>query len=237
MNWLFEAYKWRALVRPVQPITLSQSYQSVLSGISLSIATPRALGDYAGRVLSLKGKQRLQALPLVGVARITQMVPTAAMGLFGIGYMWKYLPLRQPSVWMIVGGGLILSCMVILIPRIRKKWRQLPSFSTLLCVTALSFGRYFIFTTQFLLLLYICNVEATIDVLFAGVTWIFLVKSILPSLSTFADLGVRELSAVLFFEAAGVPIIPVVSASLLLWIVNLLLPSLLGLFAIFKTRV
>ena len=57
-----------------------------------------------------------------------------------------------------------------------------------------------------------------------------------PTFNFLSDLGVREASALLFFERFAVAIEPVILASLLVWIINLLIPTLLSLVFVSKLR-
>jgi uncharacterized membrane protein YbhN (UPF0104 family) len=67
-----------------------------------------------------------------------------------------------------------------------------------------------------------------------GVAFVFLVKSVIPTLF---DLGVREFSAVYFFSKFGFSPEPVMISSLILWIVNILIPSLVGTFLVFDLKI
>lgn len=43
-----------------------------------------------------------------------------------------------------------------------------------------------------------------------------------------SDLGIREFSAIYFFDHFGVDLVAVINASLTLWIINILLPTIIG---------
>ena len=65
----------------------------------------------------------------------------------------------------------------------------------------------------------------------------FLLKSLVPSLNALADVGVRELSATHLFGLLGQSALPVLSASLSLWVLNIALPSAAGLVLVPGVRV
>jgi hypothetical protein len=101
-------------------------------------------------------------------------------------------------------------------------------------VLLISFARYFIFTLQYILLLRIFDVILPVEIMFAGVSFVFIVRSVIPTLF---DLGVRESAAVLFFTFFTNAEENILFASLSLWVINLLIPSIIGLFLIFRLKI
>ncbi len=95
--------------------------------------------------------------------------------------------------------------------------------------------RYVIFTIQFTLVM-MALTTVPVFVIVAGVSWIFLAKSVLPGFNFLADLGIREFSAVFFFSALGHDTLPVVMASLLIWLINIAIPSLTGAVILLRQR-
>ena len=59
----------------------------------------------------------------------------------------------------------------------------------------------------------------------------------MPSLNALADVGVRELSATHLFGLLGEPVLPVLSASLSLWVLNIAVPSAIGLVFVLRLNV
>jgi hypothetical protein len=55
---------------------------------------------------------------------------------------------------------------------------------------------------------------------------VYYVKSIVP---TWFDFGIRELSSSYFFGNYNVPIQEIILASFMLWIINFIIPFLIGL--------
>jgi len=92
----------------------------------------------------------------------------------------------------------------------------------------LSFLRYLVFSFQFVILLKMFLPKLKLMDIFSGTTWIFLIKSIVPSFNFLLDLGIRELSALQFFESYGVREVNILAGTLSIWILNILFPSILG---------
>ena len=80
-----------------------------------------------------------------------------------------------------------------------------------------------------MIVLFIFLPEVSVFLSFSGGTYIFLAKSVLPTINFLSDLGIREYAAVTFFEKFNVPLVPTLSASLTLWILNILIPTLGGI--------
>jgi hypothetical protein len=70
----------------------------------------------------------------------------------------------------------------------------------------------------------------------AGISWIFLVKSTLPSFNFLSDFGIREFSGLVFFSLFAVSELEIVAASLFIWIINVMIPSIFGLTFVMKIR-
>jgi len=108
-------------------------------------------------------------------------------------------------------------------------------------VIGMSLLRYLVFTGQFLLLLKVFSVPVPF---FDGViitSLIFFVLSIVPTV-TLTELGIRDSAAVYFFgiwfsHSAGMSdsvLIGILSATTLLWVINLAIPAVIGTFFVFR---
>jgi hypothetical protein len=257
VNWGLEAWKWYRLARHLEPVTFGRSFRAVLVGLTLGFATPNRVGDYAGRIIELKSR-RVSALGAVFLGRYCQLVVTVLAGLAGLLYfvLRFYLNGYPAAEAGVVASGLLLGG-VVLVPLYRSRlllaalgvWRPLrrfrpalaimPTYPTraLHAVLAISGLRYGVFCLQFLLLLTAYGVTAPLGPGLAAVAGTFLFKSLVPSLNALADVGVRELSATHLFGLLAQPALPVLSASLSLWVVNIALPSAAGLLLVPGLRV
>lgn len=97
VNWGFEARKWQLLGQKLEPISFLQAYRAVMVGLTLGFITPNRLGDYAGRVLELKSRQRLEAIGAIFIGRFCQLVATVLAGSGGLLYFifmlgWQSYP-------------------------------------------------------------------------------------------------------------------------------------------------
>ena len=257
VNWGLEAWKWHRLARHLEPVTFGRSLRAVLVGLTLGFATPNRVGDYAGRILELKSR-RVSALGAVFLGRYCQLVATVLAGVAGLLYFLLKFYLRgYPAAGLGVGFSALLISAAVLVPLYRSRlllaalglWRPLRRFRPALAimptyparalhaVLAISGLRYAVFCGQFLLLLEAYGVASPLGPGLAAVAGTFLLKSLVPSLNALADVGVRELSATHLFGLLGQPALPVLSASLSLWVINIALPSAAGLLLVPGLRV
>ena len=257
VNWGLEAWKWYRLARHLEPVTFGRSFRAVLVGLTLGFATPNRVGDYAGRIVELKSR-RVSALGAVFLGRYCQLVATVLGGVAGLLYfLLKFYLKGYPAAGLGVAASAVLLSGLVLVPLYRSRlllaalgaWRPLRRFRPALAimptyparalhaVLAISGLRYAVFCGQFLLLLGAYGVGSPLGPGLAAVAGTFLLKSLVPSLNALADVGVRELSATHLFGLLGQPALPVLSASLSLWVINIALPSAAGLLLVPGLRV
>lgn len=250
VNWGFETRKWQLLGQKLEPLSFWRAYRAVMVGLTLGFITPNRLGDYAGRVLELKSRQRLEAIGAIFIGRFCQLVATVLVGGAGLLYFlfrfyWVHYPAASLSIiFLLLALNVILlllvfnaRAMVAFVTAIKPLKQFVPymaimasySSAEIMRLFLLSIGRYFVFMAQFILLLILYKVKLFAIEYVCGVSGTFFLKSVVPSVSLLSDLGVRELSAMYFFGLLGQERLQVVSASLSLWLLNIAVPSAVGL--------
>lgn len=249
INWLMEVLKWKYSLEPITHISISKATTGVLAGVALGFVTPHAVGDYFAKVFSLTHHNRKNALGLILVGRMIQMVPTAIFGLIAF-YIYSSesiaqieipISLSYPILSML---GLLLTILLLILymkrnhPKIRDYIQPVRKLGLKLIsfLVGLSILRYLIFSAQFLLLLSILGLKINVFMQFMGVAFMFLAKSILPTFNFLSDLGIREFSVALFFESQEMDVAPIIAAGLILWLINIALPAFIGLFFIPKLK-
>jgi len=256
LNWGLEAKKWQKLACKVEIINYRQAFRAVLVGISLGFVTPNRLGDYAGRMLELRTRQRLQAFGAIFLGRFCQLFWTVAGGSLGVlyfiflssgldycftfGLAISFLLLNSCFLVIFFHPGIMVTA-VAAVPVLNRFQRfiaiiGLYSKTELAVLLGLSGVRYVVFVSQFALLLYAFGVQIYWLQMALGIASTFLLKSVVPSFTAFTDLGMRELSAMYFFGLLQQNNLFVMSASLSLWFLNIALPSLLGLLFVWRLK-
>jgi uncharacterized membrane protein YbhN (UPF0104 family) len=264
VNYGLEAQKWRIMVRPFYPgLGLWQATLAVFAGMAAGVFTPNRIGEYAGRILYLQEGKRVEAIVATFVDRICQLLVTLLGGLAGLvalllvadeGLMEKILgdPLsRGVFVFLsMVLGGITLGLLLLpgrlarMIPAgwNRRAWIRKTRFALQHLdmrqvgkVLALSALRYFVFSTQYVLLMYVFQYEGGIAAGYWMVALIFLGKSVLPVMGIL-ELGVREAVALVVMVGFGSVEAVALGSTLMLYLVNILLPTVMGLVALQTLR-
>lgn len=250
-NWSVEVWKWVLLTKPYERLSWMKSLASVCSGVTLSIITPNQLGDFAGRMIHVNEINRIKTAFLAVIGHSAQVMVTLGLGLFAF---W-YLNLSKLEVSGLLAALFVLLFLLALIvyfnmrflsPLLaRLKWlkpyrRSLhvfseQPFSLLSKMLALSSLRYFTYLAQYTLLLWFFGVNLSAPLAAACITATFFVQLIVPSFFLL-DLGLRGSSALWFMSNFSNNVEGILLASYTLWIINIMIPALAGLYAIFKVK-
>jgi hypothetical protein len=256
INWGLEALKWWILLQRVEKTSFGAAYSGVLAGVSLGFALPAQLGDTAGRVLSLRDGKRGSAIGASLVSGGMQFYVAVVMGTVAWAHHLGLVPDRASTAgrWLLVllgvlslGGvvfGLVRTRLVQWLSgraglkRFVTYWNVAGLYSDREIALALLVAtlRYGVFASQFYLAMRVVGVVMEPDVAASGIGLVFLVKTVTPAFNLLSDLGVREAAALWVFAPFG-PSVPVmITATLLLWFANILLPVLVGLYWVWKLK-
>lgn len=258
LNLGLGAQKWRIMVRRFYPnLSFEQAFGAILAGMTTGIFTPNRIGEYGGRVFMLPAGSRLEALIITFIDRVIQMMITLWLGSAAlIGFIWfKYegeLTYKFLSISGIVLVGLSMVLLAFsrlrlasLLERFRNyKYLRIAQITLerlppgiLGKALLLAAIRYVVFTTQFVLLLYAFGYDKTVLLAVWMILIIFLLKSFAPSVAL-SELGVREGIAIFVMEQFAVAD-PAISfnATFLLYLFNIVLPSVLGMVFLPRMRI
>jgi Lysylphosphatidylglycerol synthase TM region len=262
-NWGCEARKWQLVIGKIQRISFLRSWKAVFTGTTLAFFTPNRIGEYMGRILYIPQGMRIQAISLTLVCSMAQLLVTWLAGIGGILYCKSVIAhtgsgLSSGPFWMdtvlyfTAAGALILTLLyfrlawlvkwVERIPRIKKfvaNIRVLDSFNAtiLLRILSISILRYGIFIGQYYLLFGVFNVPLTAEQVFGSISVVFLVLSIVPTIAVITELGVRWEASIEVVQLFSSNIAGILATSLALWIINLVIPALIGSLLILGIKV
>jgi hypothetical protein len=255
VNWGIEARKWQLLVNQLEPISFLRAYYSVLSGVSISINTPNRIGEYGGRILHLRPENRLKAISLNMITSVSQLILTLVMGVLGVVVLATSFPKGilaghgLTAFWTaaLLYGGIAFSVITIVL-YFKVSWlmrilESVPGLKVLkpylkvldhyewpllLEMLILSFFRFVVFISQYLLLYKLLYVEVGWWQGFWVMCVVMLILAIIPTI-TIAELAVRiEVSKTLM---------QLYSPNDIGWIVNLIIPALIGSVLIFRIKI
>lgn len=208
---LLKSYKWRRIARTSVPgISFSQSISSFLIGIGASLFTPAQLGELARAAAFRDNRRRMLAL-----AFADKLVDLSALGLLsGISMMFV-------SRW--IGMAIILSwlCAVAALMIWKRSYRDRFIFFALqLAISVLCFA---------LLMLQFYLVSPAGRSFRASVIGLPLVTAAGMFPATVGGLGLREIAASAILPVFGMSEAQAAAASFLLFVVNGLVPGVLGI--------
>lgn len=250
-NWMVEAYKWRLAIRPIQPLSFIRSLKAILSGVSFSVSTPNRIGEYVGRILYIDEGKRIKAVTLTVVSSMSQLIVTIFMGWVGLYFIKDALIAGNmiSQVWFEVvfyGTGFALALFLVFYFRIswmvqwidklpaskRFSWsiEALEHFNAtlLLRFLSLSVTRFCIFIIQYYLLFQLFDVDLSFGDCWMGVSVMFLILVIIPTVAIFTDLSIRSTASLAILGLFSSNQLGISLTSVGIWLINLVLPALIG---------
>jgi hypothetical protein len=247
LNWGLESFKWQLLLKKISPVSFVASVRSVLSGVTVSFFTPNRIGEFAGRVLHLEPGVRIRAAIASVIGSMNQLLVTIISGglglLFSVSDLVVKTGVNSKVLVMSSVTGMILSVLVYFrLPYFAvflTKLRILPSVKSYIRVLALypltdlgkltiiSALRYLVFTFQYIILLQVFGIEIPVADMIRLITIIYLVLAIVPSVAL-SELTLRGSVALYLMVPESGNSTGVLAASLILWLINLVIPAVLG---------
>ena len=240
LNWSFEILKWETLANIVKNTSLFEATKQSLSALTVSLFTPNRIGDYGAKVAYFpKNKSNVILLNLIG--NLSQLAITILFGIVGVYYFISTFEI-EINPYRIRRIGYILGFLLLIF--IPNKSRKVKLFSYLkldklkgfvktitikthLKIAAFSFIRYLIFSHQFYFLLIVFGVNIDYLILMYLIFTMYFLASLIPSISLF-DWAVKGSVAIYIFTFIGVSELTIITITLLMWILNFAIPSLIG---------
>ena len=256
INWLIESVKWRILILPWKNLTKIDAMKAIYAGISVGLVTPARIGEYGGRLLLIDGEDRIKSIPATLISSIAQNISNIIGGYIGaLIFCYCYFSFNR----FVYIAGSILGLLVIImlcalffnisklkLDGLNRWWlgkllnKQAHVISQydrpiLKRVLTLSYLRYLIYCTQYVLILDFLGLELSLLAAFSGVAVIYLFQSGIPLPPILSVIARGELAIViwsLFTANVG----GILVATFGLWVINLVFPALLGLLIILNVN-
>ena len=253
-QWLVEAQKWRFLLYKVQYLKLGQSIKAIFSGLSVSFLTPNRTGEFLGRIIFIPKGNRIKASIITFIGNYSQLLTTITIGLISLFYLPNYFNidkyLDRNYYYIIIFFTLIISNILYfftnkiydfasIFSKKNKYLSQIEVFKIyskkeLLIAYLYSIFRYLIFIIQYYIAFLTFDIHISlIDFVILKPISVLLVTAI-PTISI-TDAGVRVSSALAIFALVDIST-NIISATILVWLVNLVIPSLIGLIFFNKLK-
>ena len=263
INWTLEAMKWSLLINKIEKVSLRFSLKAIFTGITLSAFTPNKIGEYGGRVLYLKKGNKLQGVLITFIGSMAQLLTTILFGSIAIIGLLYIFPSVSQSIEFIEFPYYVYLLIIILVNSLLlflflnteiftkmasrisfldryKKFTVIFSLykkQELIKVLLFGFARYIVFSVQFFILLKVLGVDIASLYAILLIPIMFLVTSILPVWTPITDVSFKLLVSMYLFGLFSANYIGVSCATFSIWIINFILPALIGLVFLFNTKI
>jgi hypothetical protein len=255
VNWVLESLKWWHLTRILYPMSVWRAIESVFCGLTWAVFTPNRIGEYGGRVMFLPNRKRIHGVFAMAVGSFGQNVITNVLGAGAM--VWFLYTFLHLDAWLMVGITAValgfmalmlifyfnIKWMVSLLNSIKflKKFHRFFDImgkykaAELLSIMWFCLARFFVFTFQYYLIIHLLIPQIPLFELALLMFVFFFIQSALPSLDLL-DIGVRSSIAITLFGYVTNQTIAVVVAVSLIYIINLIIPAILGTVFVFKLK-
>lgn len=253
INWGMESFKWKLIISKLYVISWRLAFKAVWTGVTLGLFTPNRIGEYGGRILYLPMRHRINAIIATLIGSFGQIVVTASFGFIAlIIFLLTQTIFDTYITWMLIGICIVLEfCFFtayfnlhIFIELFKHKrfFRRILPYITVVgsyhnrdlwMYLGLSALRYSVFTAQYLAFLHMFGVHLHLGDGLMVISLIFLAQTIIPSFAI-AELFTRGNIAVYFCGYFTDNALGVIGASTGLWLLNLIIPAVLGFIFIMK---
>lgn len=244
-NYFLEILKWKILGSRLEKRTFSQSLTEVLRGLRLGILTPLMIGDYWGRSQDFKNENKGNAIFLNLYNSLTQTWTALVFGTLALIFFYQdtqnfnlLFPIFLLGLSSILGILFLYNLEPNFFHKIKFLAKYLSHFAldlkTRNQIILLSVARTLIYNFQYILFYKAFGVILSSKIFFSGVNIMLLVKTVGGGLNIFGDLSLRELISLNFFGLYEVDLRLVLISTFVVWLVNVFVPILFGLF--YKTH-
>ena len=243
INWLLETVKWQLLIKSNEPFI--HLLKSVIAGVTLGFVTPGRAGEFVGRVMFVVEQNKAKIFYLSSIGGIAQSVATLAVGVFfvfmwggnsffygltiGVAVAFLFVYFRFDLLNRFISSNSFLERHSLIIDS-----NELPTISIQFVVLLISFLRFGVYLLQYVLLLMFFGVSNNFFLLLVH-SGVFLVAQTFSPMMPFVDISYRSGSALYVFSDMT-NTIGVLSAVMLVWLINLVIPSVIGYLFILNRK-
>lgn len=240
-NWVLEILKWQQLASTQRKLSFYEALQQSLGSLTASLFTPNRIGEYGAKAIYFKKDLRRKIMLLNLIGHMAQMTATTVLGLLGLIYFFNHYTIDIELFRYRRAAYIIALLLVFIITGSLKGFKKIRGFyidkiigfikNLPLKVHILnglySLLRYLIFSHQFYFLLCVFGFDIDYINLMSLISSMYLLASLVPSMALF-DWLIKGSVALWVFSFIGANELYIVSISLLMWILNFGLPSIIG---------
>jgi uncharacterized protein (TIRG00374 family) len=258
VNIFLQFLKWKELCNSILEVKENKPIiYSLFYGFSAGIITPFNAGEYFGRALPLKNISILKVTIATAIDKLFPLLIVTFTGsVASIFFLKKFYEIPAFIFWALLLLIIVLYILVFNLMNNRVFWKNLIfkklkrvrllskqiekikvltllNSKTTNRLSVISFLFVLTYTLQFAILITAFSENNNFLFILWASNLVMFAKSMIPPL-TFGELGIREGVALFFFGAIGVADSPIFDASLVLFFINIIIPSLIGLILLTK---
>jgi hypothetical protein len=232
-NWFLEIFKWKTLASIEKNLSFMDAFEQCLASLTTSIITPNRIGEYGAKALFFKKEKRKKIMLLNLVGNLSQLTATVFFGTIGLIFfignfnvIHPKLDFQNLSILIFVVAVLFLFRKNLQLKKIELYLKKIPKV-VFIKTLGFSFLRYLVFSHQFYLLTILFGIDLDYFTTMNLVFCMYLMASIIPSLSIF-DWVIKGSIAVWLFNFVGINELTIVTITTIMWVLNFVIPALLG---------
>lgn len=253
INWGIESYKWNIITKQIESVSYTTSLKSVFSGICVGNIAPGRAMEFLAKIMFFKPDNRPSITVLHFINGMFQMLITVTSGLIAITYKLNQNNQSSAFIYGVLGFGvcmILFFCWAILnVSFIQQKLKFIKWFKKMddakhihfskpliLKLIIFSIVRYLVFTTQFYLIYNALSPQNNLIDVFMSIVAYFMLTSLIPMISVIEP-AIRAAIALFVFNNSGDNTVIVVLASTFVWIINVIVPSVIGYVIILREKI
>lgn len=240
LNYLFEWLKWRTILNSFNSnFGIQTRFQSFLAGIITGMLTPNMQGNFIGRLYYFPKRFRINIILLTLWSNLAQFIVSISFGLIAIALLGKVPGEFNVQKYLYPLAGIVSLILLLYFTanyylpyvlnkktakRFKMVLKEVPFFKWKILL--FSVLRYLVFSLQFYLILIAFGQSGEVET-YLWVWQLYLWTTIAPSL-ILGKLFIRESIAIWVLGSIGMNEWSVALSAFLIWIFNLLIPTLIG---------
>ena len=252
-NWLLESIKWKLIISAsIEKMSLKTAIRSVITGVAFGNLAPGRATEFAGKILFISEGNRIKASFLHFVSGSSQLIVTIVFGV--IAFFITGVSFFKNEFFFFLFAFLlcvlfIFLCSFFFNPSkaflLLQKVKFFQKFlegkmeierKILNKLFLLSVIRHLVFSFQYFLIIKCLFYSQENFYILNGIFLSYLLMSVIPMFSP-AEAFIRGGIGVLIFSSVEQDSMKIFIASTLIWLINIVIPSLLGYFIfVFKQK-
>lgn len=251
VNWGIESYKWKLITAPIEKISYKKATQSVYSGVCVGNLAPGRATEFLGKIIFFLPENRAQITVIHFLNGMFQLSVTILTGLSALVIQLNSFAGEYSIIAWAAGSISVLLLLIFIFCLYKIDWilnlvsarlgkeNHVADFKyqlghgLILRVFGLSVFRFAVFFCQMLLLMYLFHPDLLSVHLLISVALYFLLTTVIPMFSLLEG-AIRAAIALVVFRDSGMAAPALALSSVLLWMVNIIIPSIYGYMILLK---